>query len=109
MSGERKGQLSLFTQMLGGQWEGNLEEGSFSFLFYYLPFLLNSMGGAWGLWHCSQKLCPCQAEFSPLQALIDCETKIESLFGSNVMGKILHLQFDGAEEGTGQKDYIWYW
>lgn len=93
------------TKTLGGQRVGNLRKGQFSFIFYYLPLLLNSMGGAWGLWHCSQKHCPCQAEFAPSQVLIDCERKIWSPFGRDFLGRILHLP-SGRGQDARKKEYL---
>lgn len=79
------------TKTSGSQRVGNLRKGQFNFIFYYLPLLLNSMGGAWGLWHCSQKHCPCQAEFAPSQVLIDCDRKTWSPSGSSFLRMVLHL------------------
>lgn len=86
---ERTSQISLSYQNIRHPVWGKPEKGVVQLsIFYYLPLLLNSMGGAEGLWHCSQKHGPCQAEFAPSQVLIDCERKIV-LPGSSVLGKIL--------------------
>lgn len=45
-SQKRTGQLSLLYQNVRRPVSGKLGQGQFSFIFYYLPLFLNSMGGA---------------------------------------------------------------
>lgn len=97
-SQERTSQISLLYGNIRWPGTGELGQGQFSFIFYYLPLLLNSMGGAGASGSVPRSTGPCQAEFAPSQVLIGCDRKVWSPFGSSFLGKILYFQSRGLKE-----------